>query len=137
MGATKKDFAGMTGDELAAQFAQVFSATNAITERDLGRHLKAVIDGMIAVVGPRIDTLESEVASLTAIVKEAETKAAESLEYYGVWAAGTYRKGACVTSGGHLWIARRLTSHKPGDGGGEASGWTMAVRRGSDGKDGR
>jgi len=41
-----------------------------------------------------------------------------------------YRPGDCVTFGGSAWIARTLTSTRPGEG----DGWTLAVKRGRDGK---
>lgn len=52
----------------------------------------------------------------------------------GVYVAGkTYQPGEGVTWGGSFWIAQKQTSAKPGDGSG---GWRLAVKKGSDGKQG-
>ncbi len=55
--------------------------------------------------------------------------------YRGVYAAGTgYVKGDTVTYGGSMWIARDVTTDKPGDG---ATAWQLAVKAGRDGKEGK
>ena len=49
--------------------------------------------------------------------------------YRGVWKdAGTYAKGDAVTADGSMWIAREAPSGKPGT---MASGWQLAVKRGT------
>lgn len=50
--------------------------------------------------------------------------------YKGVWSAGEYQKGSTVTWGGSVWHCNEATDTKPGEGG----AWTLAVRRGRDGK---
>ena len=42
-----------------------------------------------------------------------------------------YRPGDNVTFGGSTWICQAATSTRPGEG----DGWTLAVKRGRDGKD--
>lgn len=55
----------------------------------------------------------------------------------GVFKAGAdYEQGDAVTWDGSLWIAQKSTSAKPGTGSQEATGWRLAVKRGSEGKQG-
>jgi hypothetical protein len=54
-----------------------------------------------------------------------------TLIYKGVWQAGEYKRGATVTWGGSLWHCNKATDTKPGDSG----DWTLAAKRGRDGKD--
>jgi hypothetical protein len=55
--------------------------------------------------------------------------------YQGVYLEGkSYASGDVVTWGGSQWHANEDTSMKPGDG---TKAWTLAVKRGRDGKDGR
>lgn len=57
--------------------------------------------------------------------------------YRGVYQAGKdYAAGDSVTWAGHLYIAEKATSAKPGESGEASRAWRMAVRRGSEGKDG-
>jgi hypothetical protein len=54
------------------------------------------------------------------------------LVYRGVFVAGTsYTPGDVVTWAGSAWICDGPTTAKPGDG----DGWTLAVKRGRDGRD--
>ena len=49
--------------------------------------------------------------------------------YRGVWReADTYTKGDAVTADGSMWIARETPTGKPGT---MASGWQLAVKRGT------
>jgi len=59
-----------------------------------------------------------------------------SMEIYrGVYLEGkTYDRGDCATWGGSEWHANETTTSKPGDG---SSAWTLKVKRGRDGKDGK
>lgn len=51
--------------------------------------------------------------------------------YRGVWQEGRkYEEGDTVTWGGSLWHANKTTSGKP-----DAGDWTLAAKRGRDGKD--
>lgn len=53
-------------------------------------------------------------------------------KHCGVWReAIAYEPGDCVQWSGNAWIAREVTSEKPGEG----KGWELLARRGRDGKD--
>lgn len=55
--------------------------------------------------------------------------------YRGVWVEGkTYERGDGVTWGGSEWHCNEPTNSKPGDG---SKAWTLKVKRGRDGKDGK
>lgn len=57
------------------------------------------------------------------------------LRYQGVYNEGkAYTSGDVVTWAGSTWTAHEPTTTKPGDG---SKAWTLAVKRGRDGKDGR
>jgi len=51
--------------------------------------------------------------------------------YRNVWTERTYEKGDTVTWAGSLWHCDEPTDLKPGEG----KGWTLATKRGRDGKD--
>jgi len=56
-----------------------------------------------------------------------------AMVYRGVYVPGrVYAPGDTVTFGGSMWVCGSTTSERPGD---EAGGWTLAVKRGRDGKD--
>lgn len=68
---------------------------------------------------------------LTARVEETERRfEAQGRAYKGVWKPGHYSAGSFVTHGGSMFHADKATDFKPGEGG----GWTLAVKRGVDGK---
>lgn len=54
--------------------------------------------------------------------------------YRGVFSPGGYVPGDTVTWGGSLWHCDEPTTDKPGEAG--SKGWTLAAKRGRDGKDG-
>ena len=55
------------------------------------------------------------------------------LVYCGVYEEGKeYQKGNCVTWGGSLYHCNEMTVEKPGSG---SKDWTLAVKRGADGRD--
>lgn len=54
--------------------------------------------------------------------------------YRGVFSPGDYVPGDTVTWGGSLWHCDEPTTDKPGEVG--SKGWTLAAKRGRDGKDG-
>lgn len=57
------------------------------------------------------------------------------LRFAGVYVEGkTYDLGDLVTWGGSSWHCNETTTSKPGEG---AKAWTLMVKRGRDGKDGR
>lgn len=57
-----------------------------------------------------------------------------SMRYRGVFREADYLPGDCATWNGSLWHCDSPTSDKPGEIG--SKGWTLAVKRGRDGKDG-
>ena len=60
---------------------------------------------------------------------------APGLTYEGVYQDGqTYEKGMLVTWAGATWHCNESTATKPGE---TAKAWTLMVKRGRDGKDGR
>lgn len=57
------------------------------------------------------------------------------LSFEGVYQEGkAYERGSMVTWGGSMWHCNEPTSSKPQDG---VKVWTLAIKRGRDGKDGR
>ncbi len=57
--------------------------------------------------------------------------------YRGVWAEGhKYQKGDATTWGGSFWVAGADTNAKPGEPGEASRSWTLAVKRGSEGRPG-
>jgi hypothetical protein len=69
---------------------------------------------------------------LAARVKELEQR--PTVKYLGIFREGkVYPPGSMVTHQGGIWHAERSTLMRPGDG---AVDWTLAVKRGRDGKDG-
>jgi len=68
-------------------------------------------------------------------VKELGTLTFPVQIYRGVYIEGkTYDRGDGVTWGGSEWHCNETTASKPGDG---SKAWTLKVKRGRDGKDGR
>lgn len=64
-----------------------------------------------------------------------KAKSASSLSYKGVWKQGEETNpGEFVTSGGSVWHCNKKTLSRPGD---DPSSFTLAVKRGADGKDAR
>jgi len=73
----------------------------------------------------QIDTRFDELGALIANSK--------SMQYRGIFDAGTaYDVGDTVTHGGSLWHCNQLTKDRPGE---RTASWTLAVKRGRDGKD--
>lgn len=74
--------------------------------------------------------------ALTAAVHEAVTKALSDyrlMTYKGVWdQLCAYEPGHTVTWAGSLWHCNEATTEKPGEG---SKHWTLAAKRGRDGKD--
>lgn len=87
------------------------------------------LKGLIEPLAGRLEALEARAAIPGPPGKP-------GLAYCGVFVAGkTYEKGDCVTYAGSLWHCDAdATTTRPGDG---APGWTLTVKRGRDGKDGR
>ncbi len=77
-----------------------------------------------------IDSIEEATRGLASQVRALQQSA---LRYDGTWQQDgrEYARGSCVTWDGSLWIARRETTARPGDG----SAWQLAVKHGRDGRD--
>ncbi len=66
----------------------------------------------------------------------AELEAKPNVAYKGVWEAGRdYMNGDAVTKAGSLWICR--LNHLSSEPGVDFTGWTLAVKKGRDGKTAR
>lgn len=82
----------------------------------------------LLVGGGKDDLLEKRVQSLEA--------RGSGLEYQGVFIDGKdYSKGDCVSEGGSMWVCTGRTSARPGGPSAESRNWSLAVKRGRDGKD--
>lgn len=91
----------------------------------LASELSDIIDEQVT---KRVAPLLQRIADLEGAMKEEK-----GLAYRGVFTAGEiYDVGNMVTSGGSLWHCDQLTKDRPGDGN---PAWTLAVKRGRDGKD--
>ena len=94
---------------------------------------RCIVAGLASVdVGSDGDQFHVEVRQSDGTVRRAQAKL-PGVRYRGVWAEqNEYGAGDSVTQGGSLWVAERGKSlGQPGVG---ASGWRLAVKRGSDGK---
>jgi hypothetical protein len=79
-----------------------------------------------------VDGIGEALAPLVARIAELEAAASEPI-YLGVWRDGMeVPRGKFVTWGGSVWHANEPTKDKPGEG-----PYTLAVKRGRDGKDGK
>lgn len=94
--------------------------------------LEAIVGGITEAV---IAEVNKKIAGVTARVAEAEAKSIGP--YHGVWQPGFYGKGALVTWGGSMYVAMIGTSAKPGEKGEDSRAWVLAVKRGTDGRDGK
>ena len=89
----------------------------------------------VEILERRLAEVESQVALADERIKAAESK--PSLEYRGVWEAGRdYVRGNAVTDNGSIWILNKAAHSlaRPGTSEGVAA-WTLACKRGKDGKD--
>lgn len=95
----------------------------------------ASLDDLRAEVGKAVTGLRAELEpEIQGRVQEI-VAALPTMQYKGVFSEGTtYRAGECVTWAGSLWHANEATAERPGDG---SKAWTLAVKRGRDGKDAR
>jgi hypothetical protein len=89
--------------------------------------LDAIVRGLSQPIKQALGDLERRIAAL-------EQRPA-GLKYVGTWDAETdYALNEGVTCGGSIWIARSPSRGlRPGEG----PEWTLAVKRGRDGKDAR
>jgi hypothetical protein len=70
------------------------------------------------------EELWGQIAELESKVYVLETT---QLRYRGTWKPGTYNEGSVVNSSGSMWIAKSVTSERPGNG---ATAWQLTVKRG-------
>lgn len=85
-------------------------------------------------VSDLIADLEARVAHLTAALVDTRKKAA-GMVYRGIWRDGTKAApGDTFTHGGSIWHCDAPTETRPGD---DPAAWTLACKRGRDGKDAR
>ena len=104
----------MTMEELVALPQDVAKALRALVRRAFQQR-----DERLGAVEMRLARLESR----------------PHFAYCGVWSEGTdYRAGDAVTNDGSLWICRRACATEPGV---DFDSWTLAVKRGRDGRDRR
>lgn len=93
------------------------------------------VKGMFGEARLQIVALQGAVATLFGRVLdlEAADRSKSALTYRGVFQMGeTYSAGSFVTHDGSVWHANESTTARPG--GGEAA-WTLAVKRGANGRD--
>jgi len=96
------------------------------THADLSTSTKTATVGLLL---QALDPVLREIRELKQRVAELE---AQPFAYDGPFEGGkTYRKGTFTTHDGSLWHCNYKTASRPGDG----PAWTLAVKRGRDGKD--
>jgi hypothetical protein len=117
-----------------------------------GKHLRALIAEACAPLNERIAALEKQIAELKAAPPvPAETdedlrqriasiydrmNAGTIMIYRGTFSPGeVYRPGDTVTSSGALWHCKAATAIKPGYTDESSKCWTLATKRGRDGRD--
>jgi hypothetical protein len=82
-----------------------------------------------------VASLAAKIAALEAKIAELEQRPAAGLKYCGTWdGSRVYAKDEAITHAGAMWVAltSNISRRPPADG-----VWKLAVRKGSDGKDGR
>lgn len=103
-----------------------------------GRDGRDGADGRDGIGLPEVQRAVQEMleAHLPTLIKAAVQEAVDAiphLVYKGVWQPETdYRPGSMVTFGGSLWHCNAPTREKPGLG----PAWTLAAKKGRDGRDG-
>jgi hypothetical protein len=87
--------------------------------------MKHTVGAATAMCFERIERLEKRIAEL---------EARPTVKYLGVYQQDkAYGSGSMVTASGGIWYANRATCDRPGS----SDAWTLAVKRGADGKDAR
>ena len=100
---------------------------------EVGREIKNFV---IEKLGRQQSKMVAELMALRGRVKDLEAQAQRSrgTKYCGVWSpVETYDKGDFCTHDGSVWHANASTRSKPGT----DDSFTLAVKRGRDGKDSR
>jgi hypothetical protein len=123
-----------------------------IVEQEMLRELKAIggpethaieMSGIMGMFAQILDELRRIGTTVEALALQGDLveqvavrmKALRPLIYRGAYKPGEkYVRGNFISYGGSLWHCNSPTDERPG-GGGEA--WTLAVKRGRDGKDSR
>jgi hypothetical protein len=77
-------------------------------------------------------SLHAKISDIWQQVSDLQAKSAGGMVYKGVWKEGEWPAGSAVTYSGSIWIARRDTSGRPGDG--EDNGWQLACKAGRNGR---
>jgi hypothetical protein len=89
-------------------------------ERELAEAVSEAMTDALAPLAARISALEDR----------------PELRYCGVYESDrAYGAGNAVTCNGSVWIAKTATCQRPDEDGPGARDWTLAVKRGKDGKD--
>ena len=112
----------------------------AMTKGDISKYLAQVLGPVFESILKRFARIEERAAeterrSAQRVQRlEERMDAATGLRYLGTHDPGeVYEPGDGVTHGGSLWVARARTSSKPGT----DDTWTLAIKRGKDGRDAR
>ncbi len=93
--------------------------------------LRTIIDGLVAELAGKFTAHRDRLAELERRVAELEGR---QIRYVGTFESGRqYRRGEMVTDKGCVWHCNADTSTRPGD----SDNWTLAVKRGADGRDAR
>lgn len=101
------------------------------------RGWECIVDGVKAIAVEQHPTDPRQVTvtvSKASGAVSAEQLTVPSMIYRGVFAPGQFAPGDTVTWGGSLWHCDEATADKPGEVG--SKGWTLAAKRGRDGRDG-
>lgn len=111
--------------------AAIRRATNPLESRVAAVETKCGALAMMMTRGPDAQRQLRELEELIARVRELEAR--PTFHYEGTWeSAKEYAAGSFCTHGGSLWHANATCCGvRPGDG----AGWTLAAKRGRDGKD--
>ena len=102
--------------------------------KHIGRFNSSELQRLTAYLTPQFDT-----APLLKRIDQLEQHQMQleqhQMKYRGVWAADEqYTAGNFCTDHGSLWHCNQTTRERPG---GDGLAWTLAVKRGQDGRDGR
>jgi hypothetical protein len=97
-------------------------------------HQARLIRSLMAGIAPVIaEHVRSALAPLVRRLEELEAHG-QSVKYMGIWDSKTqYEPGSFVTDKGSVWHCNDTTRARPGD----SPAWTLAVKRGADGRDAR
>jgi hypothetical protein len=91
-----------------------------------------IVDALKMFAEQTVEPLHAQIKSLQAELMEIKQRGL-GVHYRGVWQHGSdYDLGDFVTYGGAMWHADKPTKNKPGS----SDDWTLAVRKGIDGRNG-